>query len=71
MIKITPASSAIGNAALSAKPELDLGGWPRWMRQVLALPPEMKTPTSPGVEPALARIDPASGRVLSRVLPRP
>jgi hypothetical protein len=53
-------------AVAPARPELDLGGWPAWIRDALAIQPETKVPAySTEIEPA--RVDPASVRKLTRM----
>jgi hypothetical protein len=55
------------NVAAAAKPELDLNGWPSWMRDAPASQPGTKAPPSPSVEIEPAPVNPASVRKLIRL----
>lgn len=58
--------AAVVRPALPANSELDLERWPSWMRDALAIQPEIEAPTNPGVVAEPARVNPASVRPLTR-----
>ena len=67
MIKESLPPAGVPGPAAPANSGLDLERWPRWMREAFADRPEIKAPAYPEIEPAPARVDPATVRVLSRV----
>ncbi|WP_156947110.1 hypothetical protein [Bradyrhizobium sp. WSM3983] len=68
MIKEPSSPAAVIKAALPANSGLDLESWPSWIRKAPAIQPAIEPPEDPEIATAPARLDPASVRVLSRVL---
>lgn len=62
MIKGTLLSPATSNAGSLTNPGLDREGWPRWMREALAIQTEISTAAKSEIETAPARVDPTSVR---------
>lgn len=61
---------ATNNVTAPERPELDLGGWPSWIRDALSIGPETTVPTQPSIATEPTRVHAASARKLTRVPPR-
>lgn len=67
MIRESLPPAGIVRPALPANSELDLERWPRWMRDALAIQPEIEARKKPSVVAEPAGVNRASVRKLTRM----